>query len=218
MRTRNWICASLMVLSLSTVSYSQDETQKMELTGGYSYVNFHPGIPKITSQNLNGGGISFVYNVVHYVGLKADFEAYALGTGWSKALQNAGYPGTISVSGNVFTYLFGADFKKPEGRFQPFGEVLVGASHSNGYGTLLKQICVSVSGCVSTTSSSNNGFAMEFGGGLDIPVSEHVQIRPVEADFLLTHYGSNLGLNGYSAYQKNFKYFAGINFTFGGSI
>ena len=80
------------------------------------------------------------------------------------------------------------------------------------------QICVSVSGCTSTASSSNNGFSMEFGGGPDIPIHEHIQIRPVEADFLLTHYGSNLGINGYSAYQKNFKYFGGINFTFGGSI
>jgi hypothetical protein len=209
MRMRAWICTSIALLSVSAVSYA-DGAPKVEVAGGYSYVNFHPGIPKITSQNLNGGGVSFVYNVMPLIGVKADFEAYAFGTGFTTALQNAGYPASVSISGNLFTYLFGPQFKIHHGKFEPFGEVLFGASHSNGYGTLLKQVYVSGTNPVSTASSSGNGFSMEFGGGLDIPVHKHVEIRPVEVDFLLTHYGAT----NYSAYQKNFKYFGGLNFTF----
>ena len=50
---------------------------------------------------------------------------------------------------------------------------------------------------------------------MDIALSEHIQIRPVEVDYLLTHFGSN-HFAGYSSTQNNFKYFGGINFTLGG--
>jgi len=52
---------------------------------------------------------------------------------------------------------------------------------------------------------------MEIGGGLDIPLSRIIQIRPVELDYQLTRFG----FQNFSANQNNFKYFAGINLTFG---
>lgn len=198
-----------MLLLLTAISYSQ-ELPKFEVSTDYSYINFHPQISKITSQNLNGGGGSFVYNIIPYLGIRADFQGYGLGTGWSKALQNAGYPATISVSGNMLTYMFGPQIKRPAGKFLWSGNVLFGALHSNGYGTLIRELCISISGCVVSANNSNNGFAMQFGGGVDIPVGDHVQIRPVEADFLLTHFG----YQNWGAYQKNFKYEGGVNFVF----
>jgi hypothetical protein len=50
---------------------------------------------------------------------------------------------------------------------------------------------------------------MEFGGGLDIPITKNIQIRPVEVDYLGTHFGAN-HVVGYSAWQANFKYVAGF--------
>lgn len=210
MKTRRWISASVVMLSVAAASYSQ-ELPKFELTTDYSYINFQPQISKITSQNLNGGGGSFVYNIIPYLAIRADFQGYGLGTGWNQSLANAGYPG-ISVTGNMFTYMFGPQFKRPAGKFLWSGNVLFGALHSNGYGTLIKQLCVSISGCVVSANNSNNGFAMQFGGGVDIPVHDHIQIRPVEADFLLTHFG----YQNWGAYQKNFKFETGVNFTMGG--
>ena len=55
---------------------------------------------------------------------------------------------------------------------------------------------------------------MEFGGGLDIPITAIIQARPVEVDYLYTRFGVN-GTN-YTGSQNNFKYSAGVNFTFGG--
>ena len=208
MKLRNLIIGSSMLLSLTAVSYSQG-IPKFEAAADFSYINFQPQISKVTSQNLNGGGGSFVYNIVPYFAVRADFQGYGMGTGWNKALANAGY-GTFSVTGNMFTYMFGPQFKRPEGRFLWHGNVLFGAMHSNGYGTLIRQLCVSISGCVVSANNSNNGFAMQFGGGVDIPVGDHIQIRPVEADFLLTHFG----YQNWGAYQKNFKYVGGINFVF----
>ena len=43
---------------------------------------------------------------------------------------------------------------------------------------------------------------------------KNFQVRPVEVDYLYTHFGSN-HVVGYSASQNNFKYVTGVNFTFG---
>ena len=94
-------------------------------------------------------------------------------------------------------------------KFQPFGEALFGAAHSNTYAQVYNTIHGGVSG-----SSNNNAFAMEFGGGLDYALTPHVQLRPVEVDYLYTRFGING--TSYTGNQNNFKYFAGVNFTFGG--
>ena len=140
-------------------------------------------------------------------GIKADFMGYTQGSG-QKLSQNGQFLG--NVSGNLFTYMFGPQIKKHSGKFQPFGEALFGAAHTN----LDANICKLEGGCGSG-SGNNNGFAMEFGGGLDIPITKTIQFRPVEVDYLYTHFGSN-HIAGDSASQNNFKYVAGVNFTFGG--
>ncbi len=205
------ICLLAFVALVTMAAAAQSEFPKVELSGDYSYVSLHPQI--LSSQNANGGGGAFVYNFSPLFGLKADFQGYAAGTGISTYLRNTyGYAG--SASGNGFTYLFGPQIKKHSGRFQPFGEALFGAIHTNGYATLLK--CIEDNGCSGISGNgNNNGFAMEFGGGLDIPISTHVQIRPVEVDYLYTHIGAN-HLANYSAGWNNFKYVGGVNFTFGG--
>ena len=68
---------------------------------------------------------------------------------------------------------------------------------------------------MSSGNGNNNAFAMEFGGGLDIPLSKSVQIRPVEVDYLYTNFSSN-HVARIANSQNSFKYFAGVNFTLGG--
>jgi len=53
---------------------------------------------------------------------------------------------------------------------------------------------------------------MEFGGGLDFPVSSHVQIRPADIDYLYTRFSSSK----VSASQNNFKYSVGLTVVWGG--
>jgi len=207
-RNSRWICIFGFVLLFSLASGAQ-QFPKVELAGGYSYVNFHPNVPGISDQNLNGGGGSFVYNLTNWFGIKADFMGYAFGSGWTRRLQELGYIG--SASGNLFTYQFGPQLKRHSGKFQPFIEALYGGAHSNGYASVLK---AKSDGTYQLTGGggNNNAFATELGGGLDIVLSKTVQIRPVEVDYQLTRFGYKT----YSANQNNFKYFAGINFTLGG--
>jgi hypothetical protein len=205
-KNSKWIVVLSVVLVLSMAAFAQDYS-KFEVPVGFSFVNVHPNQAAITSFNVFGGGGGFVYNFSPIFGIKADFMGYTQGSG-TKLLQDGQSLG--NVSGNLFTYMFGPQIKKHSGKFQPFGEALFGAAHTN----LDANICKLEGNCGSA-SGSNNGFAMEFGGGLDIPITKSIQLRPVEVDYLGTHFGSNHVAN-YSAWQANFKYVAGVNFTFGG--
>lgn len=57
------VTLAALLLALSLGATAQD-IPKIELAGGYSYMNFHPDISQITSQNFNGGGGAFVYNLM----------------------------------------------------------------------------------------------------------------------------------------------------------
>ena len=209
MKNSKWILVLAFVSLVSIASFAQDYP-KFEVPVGFSFVNVHPNLAPITSFNVFGGGGGFVYNVNSLIGIKADFMGYTQGSGLRNQLKDL--PGFTAgaASGNVFTYMFGPQFKKHSGLFQPFGEALFGAAHTNAYASILTDEGKIVSG-----SGDNNGFAMEFGGGLDIPLTKTIQFRPVEVDYLATHFGANHIAN-YSAWQNNFKYVAGVNFTFGG--
>jgi hypothetical protein len=171
-------------------------------------MHFPPNIPQVSNQNLNGGGGSVVWNVADWLGLKAEFTGYAFGSGWNRRLQDLGYLGYQPAY--LFTYQFGPQLKKHSGKWQPYIASLYGIAHSGGYAAVLRargdETFVVQSG-----GGNSNAFAMEVGGGLDIKLSKKVQLRPLELDYQLTRFG----YLRYSANQNNFKYFAGMNFTFG---
>jgi PKD domain len=204
---------SLLVLAslLTGVYASAQDVPKVEIPIGFSFVNVHPNLAPITSFNVFGGGGQFDVNFGDYFGIKADFMGYTQGSGLKNQLKNLpGYAG--QASGNVFTYMFGPQIKKHTGSFQPFGEVLFGAAHTNAYATIANVI----TGTVASGSGNNNGFALAAGGGIDYKINNHFSARPVEVDYLLTRFSAN-HVAGYTANQNNFRYVAGIDLTFGGA-
>jgi Outer membrane protein beta-barrel domain len=178
-----------------------------EVAGGYSYMNFHSNLPSLTSENLNGGGGAVVFNVNSWFGIKADLMDYAFGSAWSTTLHELGFVGPAGA--NLFTYQFGPQIKWRAHKWQPFVETLYGGAHSKGFASVLQARGNGTNLLVG--GGNHNAFAMEIGGGLDIPLSKTIQVRPVEVDYQLTRFG----YKAYSANQNNFKYFGGINFTFG---
>lgn len=199
----------LVIMTLPLAAVFGQDVPKVEVPVGFSMVNVHPDFSKITSFNLFGGGGQFDVNFGPYLGIKADFMGYTQSSSLTTQLHNLGYTG--NVNGNVFTYMFGPQIKKHTGVFQPFGEVLVGAAHSNLYATLYN----ANNGGAATGSSNNNAFAFATGGGLDLRITRHISARPVEVDYLLTRFGVNG--TSYTGSQNNFRYFAGIDLTFGGA-
>jgi len=198
----------LWFVLVGTVALPAQSVPQLEVSAGYSYMQFHANVPQLTSQSFNGGGAAVVYNVFSWLGVKAEFTGFDFGSGWTRKLQELGYRGSAGTS--MFLYQFGPQIKKHSGKLQPYMHTLYGIAHSQGYAAVLH---ARGSGTfdLNGNGANDNAFAMELCGGLDIPLSRHVQLRPAELDYQLTRFG----FQNFSANQNNFKYFGGINFTFG---
>ncbi len=94
--------------------------------------------------------------------------------------------------------------------FQPFGEALFGAAHTNAYATIL-----TAEGKIAQVAAATTASPWSSAAAWIFQSARSIQIRPVEVDYLGTHFGAN-HVASYSAWQNNFKYVAGVNFTFGG--
>ena len=192
------------VLSVGLAAWSQD-FPRAEVAADYSYSRFYPVAAGTQSLSLNGGGGALVVNVTNYFGIKMDLQGYGSNTiTWTSPLY-----GTLKAQGNLFTYLFGPQIKFRSPRFQPFGHLLLGGAHSNVYANLTRACAGS---CVTGGSPAGNAFALAIGGGIDIPISKSFQFRPVEIDYLMTRFTNQFN----NSSQNNFRYSAGVNFTFGG--
>ena len=201
------------LLTIGMTAWAQ-EYPLAEAGVDYSYARYAPSASYTKGHSLNGGGGTFVYNISEYLGLKADLQGY--GSNHTEFIIPAGispnfpHGGTGNVQGNLFTYLFGPQLKIRVPKIQPFAHLLFGGAHSNVYGNAFKTICQPiVGGCAFSKTPSGNAFAMAFGGGVDIPIGQHISFRPAEIDYLLTDF-SNQFNNGV---QNNFRYSAGINFN-----
>jgi hypothetical protein len=114
--------------------------------------------------------------------------------------------GTFESQGNMFTYMFGPQLTIPMNNRRIFAEALFGGANTNAYANLFK--AASVTGL----SANNNGFAMAFGGGFDIAITDRIAVRPVQLDYFMTRYEwQPIGINN----QSNFRYQAGVVFAFG---
>jgi hypothetical protein len=219
-RTTDAIKKSLLTLGamlLTSVCGIAQEYPKAELALDYSYLHFAPAQQFTKNHSLNGGGGAFVYNFAKNFGVKMDLQGYNGFTNTFNIPATAALPSGAngSVSGNVFTYLFGPQLKFRGQHVQLLLDALGGAAHSNVYGNAFKTLCQPVAGACSGTSGSpsNNGAAMMLGGGLDFPINHRVSIRAAEVDYLMTRFGNFF--TKANANQNNFRYLGGLNFNFG---
>ena len=111
--------------------------------------------------NANGWNSSLTGNLNNWFGVAADFS------GAYKSQNGANF--------NNYTFTFGpvVSYRHNE-TFTPFVHFLAGGSHAS----------VSVSG---VGSSSGNGFAMMFGGGMDVKATRRIALRAVQFDWLSLH-------------------------------
>lgn len=200
-------------LLLGLAAWAQ-EFPRAELTFDYSFLRFNPVAAYAQAHNLNGGGGEIKVNINYYLGILMDLQGYGAsktnfaipaGTYFTSAVSG-------TVSGNMFTYMFGPQIKVRAHGLHPFGQLLFGAAHTNAYGSLFKQICQPIAGeCGFKTAPADDAFAMSFGGGVDVPINKSVSLRPGEIDYLLTRFTNRFT----NSNQSNFRYSAGVVFTFG---
>ena len=162
------------------------EIPALELYGGYDFVRFDinsnvEGQPPSQTYNGNGGGGQVVYNVDRWLGILADVGGY-----WAT---------NSYAAGAAVPYLFGPRVNFRLGKVTPFTQALVGGVATS-------------SGIV--TAGWQNHFATTAGAGLDVRISRHISIRPVQAEYLMTRIPD--GLNNR---QDNFRFSTGISLLLG---
>jgi outer membrane immunogenic protein len=166
------VVSLLAFLSLyGGVAYAQD-TPKIDIFAGYSYVRENPSTSGIDSFSLNGGSASFAYHIKDWVSAVGDFGAYHNGN-----ILGTGIDGTLS------TYLFGPRISyHRDRRITPFAEVLFGVAHAGA----------SIAG---GTAGSQNAFAMTIGGGVDYRINHRLSLRPLQVDYLMTRFPEGTSSN-----------------------
>jgi len=210
MRIRFGLLVGIALL-MGSQAFAQ-EYSKWEVPVDYTFARGNPAnVGKPFS--LNGGGGGLVYNFDQYFGIKMDLQGYGSTTRTATDFLIVNPLSNTTVSSatfqaNLFTYMFGPQIRVPMHTFKPFAELLFGGAHSNTYSNLYK---ASGACCV---APNNNAFAMAVGGGFDIRVNKTISIRPFQMDYLLTRFGTSFIPGGYHN-QNNFRYLAGVNFTFG---
>jgi Outer membrane protein beta-barrel domain len=202
------------ILLLGLAAWAQ-EFPRTEIGVDYSYARYSPSAPYSKGHSLNGGGGSVTFNINEYLGIKMDLQGYGSNHTKFNIAPNSTFPGGLhgDVQGNLFTYLFGPQIKVRAHSFQPFGHLLFGGAHSNVYQDAFTTLCQPiVGGCGVSKKPASDAFAMEFGGGLDIPINHIITFRPAEVDYLLTRFSNPFtGTNN----QNNFRYDVGVVFTLG---
>jgi outer membrane protein OmpA-like peptidoglycan-associated protein/opacity protein-like surface antigen len=139
-------------------------TPKVEIFGGYSF--YHPGltIDSFSLENMPAGwGGAVTFNFARHFGLTADFGGHYKTMDFSSLV---GSP--ASAKTHIGTVMFGPHVEFRTERLTPFAEALFG----------LHRIALPDNGF------SDNAFGLAVGGGLDVHVSRHLDLRLVQADFV----------------------------------
>uniref|UniRef100_Q021V7 Outer membrane protein beta-barrel domain-containing protein n=1 Tax=Solibacter usitatus (strain Ellin6076) TaxID=234267 RepID=Q021V7_SOLUE len=189
---------------------------KMEAFLGYSFVRLSSNGDLIPSRDLNGGSGQFVYNFSKGFGVAFDAGAVTNNSGISD----------FNVDTTVAHLVVGPRYKfNRHSKFQPYLQALFGGA----YTTASKQIfavpvgspliAVDPTAIIATDAvsarlvASRRSFAMLVGGGLDWKVSKHMQVRPLAFDYFMVQPESVI--TGQTRERNNWRYSAGLNFTFG---
>lgn len=212
MRVRSTIVLAVVLL-FGTAAFAQ-EYPKIEIPVGYSFMRFNPENSNIVSGfSLNGGGGGIDYNFNHFFGIEGEFEGYGSLSKTFIFPATSGSPCpagcTVTANSNLFTYNVGPVLKYRAQHFEPFVETLFGGAHSNVYANLVKACSTA---CGTSSSPSNNAFDFIIGGGIDIPLTRAIAIRPAQFDFVLTRFGN--GFTNGNQNQSNFRFQAGVVIRF----
>jgi hypothetical protein len=182
----------LILLGLSAVAWAQ-EAPKVEVFGGYSYLNFD--VTNLTAGLLNdrlsahGWEASASFSVNNWFGVEGDFSGH----------YRATCEGVSGLTCKDLSFMGGPRFTYRKDRYTAFAHGLFGGD--NGSGSL------------DGFSLSDTPFALAVGGGVDYDVSPRIAIRVAQFDYFMTRHALNLGASA----QNNFRVSAGVVLKFGGS-
>lgn len=148
---------------LAAVTAKAQEGPNLEVSGGYMYIRANPG-QGIPAQNCQGGNGTAAVSLRAWFGVVGDFGGCKI----------TGLP--AGTSSHAINYLFGPRVSfHSYGRVTPYAQVLFGGERFSANAT-------------GVGSASSNAFAMTFGGGADFRMTRHISVRPIQVEYLYTHF------------------------------
>ena len=194
---RNLVFVALCLLAFCAVSVAQDVPQ-FEVFGGWNIILPEEDVPV---DYLSGWEGTFTVNANEYASAVIDFSGTY--TGWED--------NEIGMS-SIHNFMVGPQVRLTQvsERFVPFIRALFGLSHVR-FGDIViegegEDIPLNDEGQL-----NQNGFAMAFGGGLDININDTFSVRPAQIEFMTVR----LNAEGRSEFVNNTRFAAGVIFKFG---
>lgn len=154
-------------------SHSGSEPDKVEIFGGYSYLNSDFNFPEFAGDHLNGWEASVTGKINRWVGITADISGH-----YGSSVPVGPAPGTFtSETPYMYSVLFGPQVSwVNRSRFTPYAHVLVGFEKA--------KVGVVTPGFFGT--ASDTAFGLALGGGVDVGLTRHLAIRAAQVDWLRT--------------------------------
>ena len=191
------LCALLIAtLALSSATLRAqapaDVHHRPDVAFEYTYVHSNAPPGGCGCFSMNGGSVSIAQP------FRSGRIAFAFDATFGQSTGVSSRNELLTLS----TFTGGVRYKPfLHGKWAPFGEVLVGASHAAGSLVNAPNPAASDSALV---------FASNIGGGVDRRISERWSLRIVEADYFVTTF-----TNGVNDHQNNIRLSSGVVYHFG---
>ena len=175
--------AIAIALGLGSSAFAEEvSTPKYEIGLNYSWLHANSANRDYQRTGYGGSG-SFAYNLNKTVGLVADVGGYA----------NT----RDRINDRLMTYMFGPRFNWRHSKLTPYAQFLFGGAYV-------------WSG--PTYTNTQNAFATAAGGGVDYRLTDHIAVKPIQVEYVMTQIDS---ANGFGSHQNDVRYSAGVVFRLG---
>lgn len=209
---RNLLLLLIVTLVSAPTVLAQDDYSDWEFFIGYAHERANNGADRLDRRGLaiNPNGTTrrvdfvservphhgvtgeVVANVHRNVGLVANFSATFARTDFLDALTGQEFNARLSR----YTLLFGPRFNfRNDSPVIPFAHALFGATKYNADFRDNDFTC---------PDTNDTAFAMALGGGIDVRVSDSIDIRPIQVDYLPVFFSERR--------EDNLRFSAGIKF------
>lgn len=189
-----------ILVACASSAAAQDDYNRWEFFGGYSYMNFDNVAGNTNNATLNevfggkeslqGFNVAVNYNVHKYVGVKFDYSLHLREDNFAVAAIPGRDAAAGTIDSTVQNYLFGLQFKnnvKDGPRLKPFAHGLLGFA--------VQKIDIdspqlpTVFG-VNDFHVNETSFAAAVGGGADLRVTKRIDARLGQLDWNIIRRGN----------------------------
>lgn len=187
--------AFCLMIAASILAVAQSDYKKAEFSVGYSNNQVDTGVDSGNTvqsffddrATFHGFDASAVVNVHRYIGIKGNVSGAYRERSVNSPITVGNTTGNVTFNSNrsLYNFLGGVQIKdnSSDARVKPFAHALVGAGHARY--KVNNAVCTGgITVCPNfIASDSETGLAGAFGGGLDIKVSDRVDIRAIQVDY-----------------------------------